>query len=109
MACLAELYYSVEILFRNWLCLTEFDWCGSLDTVVSMEMRRPTHLLERYKVLLLWGRSLVFGFHLLVSRGGSGGGYFNHTAPHGAWRLLAVKNVAIKAQFRLDEILTDAA
>jgi hypothetical protein len=36
------LYDSAEILFRNWLYLTEFDWCGSLDTVVSMEMRRQT-------------------------------------------------------------------
>jgi hypothetical protein len=32
MPCLPELYYSEEIRFRNWLCLTEFDWCGSLDT-----------------------------------------------------------------------------
>jgi hypothetical protein len=46
MACLPELYYSAEILFRNWLCLTEFDWCGSLDTLVSMGMRRPMHLQE---------------------------------------------------------------
>jgi hypothetical protein len=30
--CLPELYYSADILFRNWLCLTEFDWCGNLDT-----------------------------------------------------------------------------
>jgi hypothetical protein len=36
-AGLLALYYSVEILFRNWLCLTEFDWCGSLNIVVSME------------------------------------------------------------------------
>jgi hypothetical protein len=42
--CLPELYYSVEIPFRNWFCLTEFDCCGSLDTVVSMERRRPTDL-----------------------------------------------------------------
>jgi hypothetical protein len=40
MPCLPELYYSTEILFRNWLCLKEFDWCGSLDTVVSMGSRR---------------------------------------------------------------------
>jgi hypothetical protein len=61
----------VEILFNNWLCLTEFDGCGSLDTVVSMEMRRPTHLQEQ--------------------GGGSGsGGYLNHTAPAGVWRLLVV-------------------
>jgi hypothetical protein len=39
--------------FRNWFCLTEFNWCGSLDTVVSMEMKRPTHSQERVKVLLL--------------------------------------------------------
>jgi hypothetical protein len=30
--CLPKLYYSAEILFKNWLCLTEFAWCGSLDT-----------------------------------------------------------------------------
>jgi hypothetical protein len=85
MPCLPELYYSAGILFRNWICLTEFDWCGSLDTVVSisMEMRRPTHLQERDPVLLLWSRSLV-------SSGGSGSGYLNHTAPHGAWRLRVV-------------------
>jgi hypothetical protein len=35
MPCLPELYYSAEILFRNWLCLTELDRFGSLDTVVS--------------------------------------------------------------------------
>jgi hypothetical protein len=46
MPCLPELYYNVKILFRNWLCLTEFNWCGSLDTVVSIEMRSPTHLQE---------------------------------------------------------------
>jgi hypothetical protein len=28
MMCLPVLYHSAEILFRNWLCLTEFDWCG---------------------------------------------------------------------------------
>jgi hypothetical protein len=27
MLCLPELYYSAEILFRNCLCLTEFNWC----------------------------------------------------------------------------------
>jgi hypothetical protein len=81
MPCLPELYYSAEILFRNWLCLTEFDWCGSLATVVSMEMRRPP---------LLRGRYLVFRWLLRVSSGGSGSGYLNHTAPHGTWRLLVV-------------------
>jgi hypothetical protein len=25
MPCLPEFYYSAEILFRNWICLTEFD------------------------------------------------------------------------------------
>jgi hypothetical protein len=40
LPCLLELYYSAGIRFRN--CLTEFDWCESPDTVVSMEMRRPT-------------------------------------------------------------------
>jgi hypothetical protein len=34
MLCLPELYYSVEIIFRNWFYLTGFDCCGSLDTVV---------------------------------------------------------------------------
>jgi hypothetical protein len=53
MPCLPELFYSVEILFRNWLCLTEFDWCGSLDTVESMEMRRLRQLQERDQILLL--------------------------------------------------------
>jgi hypothetical protein len=72
------------------LVLTEFDWCGSLDTVVSMEMRRSTHLQEQDQALLLWGRSLVFRWHLRVSSGGSESGYLNHTALHGAWRLLVV-------------------
>jgi hypothetical protein len=90
MPCLPELYYSAEILFRNWFCLTEFDWCGSLDTVVSMEMRRPKHLQERDQVRLLGGRCLVFRWHIRVSSGGSGSGYLNHTAPHGASRLLVV-------------------
>jgi hypothetical protein len=36
MPYLPELNYSAEILFRNWLCLTDFDWCASLKTVVSM-------------------------------------------------------------------------
>jgi hypothetical protein len=48
------------------LVLTEFDWCGSLDTVVSMEMRRSTHLQEQDQALLLWGRSLVFRWYLRV-------------------------------------------
>jgi hypothetical protein len=47
MLCFPELYYSAE----NWLCLTEFDWCGSLDTMESMGMRRPTHLQEQDQVL----------------------------------------------------------
>jgi hypothetical protein len=59
-------------------------------TVVSMGMRRPTHLQEWDQVLLLWGRSLVFHWQLRVSGGGSGSGYLNHTAPHGAWRLLVI-------------------
>jgi hypothetical protein len=65
MPCLSELYYSAEILFRNWLCLTEFDWYGSL--VVSIGIRKPTHLQERDQVLLLWGRSLVLRWHFRVS------------------------------------------
>jgi hypothetical protein len=88
MRGLPELYYSTEILFRNWFCRTEFDWCGSLDTVVSMEMRKPTHLQERDQLLLLWCRSFVFRWRFRVSSRGSKGGYLNHTAPHGAWRLL---------------------
>jgi hypothetical protein len=90
MPCLPELYYSAGIRFRNWIYLTEFDLCGSLDTVVSMEMRRPTHLQEWDQVLILWGWSLVFRWHLRVSGGGSGNGYLNRTAPHGAWKLLVV-------------------
>jgi hypothetical protein len=37
-------------------------------------MRRPTHLQEREQVLILWDRSLVFRWHLQVSRRGSGSG-----------------------------------
>jgi hypothetical protein len=36
------------------------------------------------------GRSLVFHWHLQVSDGESVSGYLNHSAPHGAWRLLVV-------------------
>jgi hypothetical protein len=50
VSCLSELYYSAGICFRNWFYLTEFNWYGFLDT---MEMRRPTHLQERAKVLFL--------------------------------------------------------
>jgi hypothetical protein len=75
MPCFPELYYIAEILFRNWFCLTGFDWCGFLDTVVSMEMRKPTHLQELNQVQLLCGRSLVFCWYLRVSSGGSWGGY----------------------------------
>jgi hypothetical protein len=71
----------------QWLCLTEFDWCASL---VSTEMRRPTHLQERNPVMLFWGQSLVFRWHLRVSSGGSRSGSLNHTAPNDAWRMLAV-------------------
>jgi hypothetical protein len=42
------------------------------------------------RVLLLCGRILAFRWHLRVSGGGSGSGNLNHTAPHGAWRLLVV-------------------
>jgi hypothetical protein len=42
-----------------------------------MEMRRPTHLQKRDQVLLLWGWSLVFRWHLRVSSGGSGSGNLN--------------------------------
>jgi hypothetical protein len=44
MAYFPELCYSAGIHFRNWRCLTEFDWCGSLDTMISMGMRKPTQL-----------------------------------------------------------------
>jgi hypothetical protein len=63
---------------------------SSPDTLVSMGMRRPTHLQEPNQVLLLWGRSFVFRWHLRVSSGGSGSGYLNHTEPHRAWILLVV-------------------
>jgi hypothetical protein len=91
MPCLpeTELYYSAGIRFKNWLCLTEFDWCGSLDTVVSIRMSKPTHLQERDQILLLWGQSLVFRY-LPESSRGSESGYLNRTAPPGAWRLLVV-------------------
>jgi hypothetical protein len=56
MSCLPELYYSAEILFRNWICLTEFDWCGSLDTV-EMEM---THGNEEPDALARAGSSSAF-------------------------------------------------
>jgi hypothetical protein len=88
MPCLPELYYRADILF--WPCLTEFDWFGSLNTLVSIGMRRPTHLQEQDQVLLLWDRSLVFRRLLRVPGGGSESDYLNHTAPHGAWRLLVV-------------------
>jgi hypothetical protein len=58
MPCLPVLYYSAEIHCRNWHCLTDFNWCGSLDTVVPIGMRRPTHLQERDQVLFLWGGAL---------------------------------------------------
>jgi hypothetical protein len=54
LPCFPELCYSAEILFKNWLCLTD-----TMDTVVSIEMRRPTHLQGRDQVLHLWGRSFV--------------------------------------------------
>jgi hypothetical protein len=68
-------YYNAEILFRNWLCLTEFDWCRSLDTVISMRIRRPNHLQRRDQVLHLWGRSFVCRWHLQVSGGGRWSGF----------------------------------
>jgi hypothetical protein len=37
MPCLPEFYYIAEIFFRNWFCLTEFDWCGSSSAFVSPE------------------------------------------------------------------------
>jgi hypothetical protein len=83
MPCFPELYYSAEILFRNWLCLIEFDWCGSLDTGIHGN-EVAEHLQERDQVLLLWGWSLAFHWHFRVSSGGSGSGYLNHNAPHGA-------------------------
>jgi hypothetical protein len=58
MPCLSVLYYSAENLFRNWLCLTKFDWCGFLDTVVSMGMRSKRTCKSGIK--FLWGRSHTF-------------------------------------------------
>jgi hypothetical protein len=57
------------------------------------------------------GRSLVFRWQLRVSGRGSGSGYLNRTAPHGALRLRwsSVENVAEKAPSRLDKVLTEAA
>jgi hypothetical protein len=110
MPCLPELYYSAEILFRNWLCLTVFDWCGSLDTVVSMGMRRPTHLQERDQVLLLWGRSIVF--RITFECQAEGAGVVTYITLHLMELgdcLSPVENVAEKAQTRLDEILIEAA
>jgi hypothetical protein len=91
MPCLPELYFSAEILFRNSLCLTEFDWCGSLNTVIYMVMRRPTHLQKRDQVLLLWDRSLVFRWNLRVSSEGSGSGYLNHTGCLSSGEIVAEK------------------
>jgi hypothetical protein len=47
MPCLPELYYSAKILFRKWLCLTEFDWCGSLDTVVGIHGNEEANAFAR--------------------------------------------------------------
>jgi hypothetical protein len=57
-------------------------------TVISMAIRKRTHLQERDQTLLLWGRNLVFRWHLRVSSGGSDSGYLNPTANHGASRYL---------------------
>jgi hypothetical protein len=54
------------------------------------------------QVLLLWGRSLIFRWHLRVSDGRIGSGFLNHS-------LSSVENVAETAQSRLEEILTEAA
>jgi hypothetical protein len=70
-----------------------------------MRMRTPTHLQERDQVLLLWGWSLVFRWHLRVSGGGSENGYLNHPAPY-ADCLSSVENVAEKTQFKRGEMLT---
>jgi hypothetical protein len=72
MPCLPKLYYSAEYLFRNWLCLKEFDWCGSLDTMVFMEMRSPTHLQERDQILHLWAVDLSSVGTLECQAGGAG-------------------------------------
>jgi hypothetical protein len=70
--------------------------------MVSMQMRRLTHLQERDQVMLLWGRNLVFFWHLRASSGGSGSGCLNHTTHNGPWRLLVVsRDVAEKAKSRL--------
>jgi hypothetical protein len=50
MPCLPELYYSAEILFRNWYCPTEFDWCGLLGI----------HENEEAEALARTGSSSIF-------------------------------------------------
>jgi hypothetical protein len=54
------------------------------------DMRRPMHLQGQDQVLLLWAQSFVFRWQVRVSSGGSGSGFLNHTARHGASRLLVV-------------------
>jgi hypothetical protein len=54
-----------------------------MDTMVSMKMRRLTHLQgAKPKPYLPLASS---------NSGGSGSGYLNHTASNGAWRLLVVR------------------
>jgi hypothetical protein len=75
--------------------------------VVSMGIRRSTHLQERDQVLLMWGRSLVFRWHLRVSA--EGVGVVTQITLRIRDCLSTVENMAEKAQSRLDEILTEAA
>jgi ribonuclease HI len=80
MPCLPELYYSAKILFKNWLCLTEFDWCG---------LWVPGHCG-------IHGNAEADVF----ARAGSSSAFVRpepclpvvvyHTAPHRAWKLLVV-------------------
>jgi hypothetical protein len=87
--------------------LKEFDWCWSLDTAVSMGIRRPAHFQERDQVLLLWGPKPCFPLVPSDVSGGSGSGYLNHATPRDC--LSSVENMAERAQSRLDEILTEDA
>jgi hypothetical protein len=47
MPCIPELCYSAGILFRNWLCLTEFNWCGSQDETIFWMVMTLIQFLNR--------------------------------------------------------------
>jgi hypothetical protein len=80
MPCLPESYYSAEILFRNWLCPTKFDWCESLD--IGIHGNEMAAAFAGPEPCLPLAPSCV--------KRRSVSGYLNHTAPNGAWRLLVV-------------------